>query len=189
MGLIMKALLFVTTSAILSSSFLQAAETPPTPVTVNGGTVNFKGEFVNAPCVVSSDTANQTVDLGQYRTASLTAKDAQTAKVPFEIKLVNCDATTLKTASFAFYGTADSANPNLLGVVASSANAEGAKGVGIGIYDAAGTLLKPDGATQSVKTKLLDGTTTVNFSANYVATAAVTAGEANSSANFMITYE
>ena len=179
----MKKLLLVSASAILATSVAQAA------TTVKGGTVNFKGEFVNAPCVVSSDTANQTVDLGQYRTASLAAAGDQTAKAPFEIKLVNCDASLAKTASFAFYGTADATNKSLLSVTASSANEEGATGMGIGIYDAAGDLLKPDGAAQSVKTNLVNGTTTINFSANYVATAAATPGEANASANFMITYE
>ena len=36
-------------------------------VSVNGGTVHFKGELVNAACAVSTASSNQTVELGQYR--------------------------------------------------------------------------------------------------------------------------
>lgn len=189
----MKKLLLVSMSAILAASFVHADDGETTESkanTVNGGTVNFKGEFVNAACVVSSDTANQTVELGQNRTASLTAVGQETAKVPFEIKLVNCDPEVSTTAAFAFYGTANSTNKNLLNVVASSANAQGAQGVGIAIYDASGEILPPDGATFSAPTNLVEGNTTVNFTANYMATAdKVTAGEANASANFVIKYE
>ena len=45
------------------------AEDTTTPVSVNGGTVHFKGELVNAACSLNTDTSEQTVNRGQYRTA------------------------------------------------------------------------------------------------------------------------
>lgn len=36
------------------------------PVTVNGGTVHFKGEVVNAACAVDAGSLDQTVQLGGF---------------------------------------------------------------------------------------------------------------------------
>ncbi|MDF8966631.1 type 1 fimbrial protein subunit FimA, partial [Escherichia coli] len=35
---------------------------------VDGGTIHFEGELVNAACSVNTDSADQVVTLGQYRT-------------------------------------------------------------------------------------------------------------------------
>ena len=48
------------------------AEDTTTPVSVNCGTVHFKGELVNAACSVNTASSEQTVNLGQYRTAKFT---------------------------------------------------------------------------------------------------------------------
>jgi len=37
-----------------------------TVTTVTGGTVHFRGSLVDAACAVSADSADQTVNLGQY---------------------------------------------------------------------------------------------------------------------------
>lgn len=181
----MKKLLLVTASAVLATSIVQAT------TTVNGGTVNFTGEFVNAACAVSSDTANQTVDLGQYRTAKITDVAQYTANVPFQIKLVDCDTNVATTAKFAFNGPQDAVDATVLRVSSgSSANATAATGVGIEINDTKGKVLVPDGSVFSAPATLIDGNNTVNFVARYKSTAkTATAGQANASANFVITYE
>jgi major type 1 subunit fimbrin (pilin) len=53
-------------SPFLSSTAALAATT-----TVNGGTVHFKGEVVNAACAVDAGSIDQTVQLGQVRSAKL----------------------------------------------------------------------------------------------------------------------
>ncbi|EES2917654.1 fimbrial protein [Escherichia coli] len=69
-----KTLAIVVLSALsLSSTAALAAAT-----TVNGGTVHFKGEVVNAACAVDAGSVDQTVQLGQVRTASL-AQDGATS--------------------------------------------------------------------------------------------------------------
>ena len=55
--------------AVLSASQLSMAAT-----TVTGGTVHFTGRIVNAACAVSADSTDQTVNMGQYRTAFFNAK-------------------------------------------------------------------------------------------------------------------
>ncbi|MFX2621933.1 hypothetical protein V6266_02435, partial [Enterobacter asburiae] len=56
------------------------AADPAAPVSVNGGTVHFKGELVNAACSVNTDSSEQTVNLGQYRTAKFTKVGDTTSK-------------------------------------------------------------------------------------------------------------
>ncbi len=64
-----KTLAIVVLSALSLSSTAALAET--TPTTVNGGKVHFKGEIVNAACAVDAGSVDQTVQLGQVRTATL----------------------------------------------------------------------------------------------------------------------
>lgn len=62
-----KTLAIVVLSALSLSSAAALADT----TTVNGGTIHFKGEVVNAACAVDAGSVDQTVQLGQVRTASL----------------------------------------------------------------------------------------------------------------------
>lgn len=54
-----KTLAFVITSALALTSAAVSAAT-----TVNGGTVHFKGQLVNAACAVDANSVDQTVQLG-----------------------------------------------------------------------------------------------------------------------------
>ena len=60
-------------ASVVSALLFSAAASAADPVIVNGGTVHFTGELVNAACAVSTESSNQTVELGQYRTAKLAA--------------------------------------------------------------------------------------------------------------------
>lgn len=165
------------------------AEDPATPVIVNGGTVHFKGDLVNAACAVSTQSDGQVVQLGQYRTASFTKAGDTSAQIPFTIVLNDCDSTVAATASAAFVGQADAVDPTLL-AVNSGDNTTTAKGVGIEILDRASKVLTPDGETFSTAQNLIDGTNTLPFTARYKATSATaTAGKANADAIFVMKYE
>lgn len=159
------------------------------PVTVNGGTVHFKGELVNAACAVSSQSADQTVKLGQYRTAAFTKVGDTSAQIPFTIVLNDCDTDVSTMASVSFAGQTDATDPTLLSIN-SSDNSTTATGVGIEILDSASKVLKPDGSSFSTAQTLINGTNTLPFTARYKATAAVaTAGQANADATFVMKYE
>lgn len=97
-----KTLAIVVLSALsLSSTAALAAAT-----TVNGGTVHFKGEVVNAACAVDAGSVDQTVQLGQVRTASLAQDGATSSAVGFNIQLNDCDTNVASKAAVAFLGTA-----------------------------------------------------------------------------------
>ena len=58
--------------AVFSALTLGVA-TSASAAIVNGGTVHFKGEVVEAACAVNMNSADQTVQLGQVRAAKLDA--------------------------------------------------------------------------------------------------------------------
>ena len=55
---------------------------------VDGGTIHFEGELVNAACSVNTDSADQVVTLGQYRTDIFNAVGNTSALIPFTIQLL-----------------------------------------------------------------------------------------------------
>lgn len=174
-----KTLAIVVLSALSLSSTAALAET--TPTTVNGGTVHFKGEVVNAACAVDAGSVDQTVQLGQVRTASLKQTGATSSAVGFNIQLNDCDTSVATKAAVAFLGTAiDSAHPKVLALQSSAAGS--ATNVGVQILDRTGNELTLDGATFSAQTTLNNGTNTIPFQARYYAIGEATPGAANADA-------
>ena len=179
----------MTSSVIASLMLVAGAAVAADPVSVSGGTVHFEGELVNAACAVSTQSSDQVVTLGQYRTASFTAVGDTTAQIPFSIVLNDCDPKVAATAAVAVSGQSDITHNNLLAVT-SADNGTTASGVGIEILDNTSTALKPDGATFSTAQALVEGTNTLRFSARYKATAtSATPGQANADATFIMKYE
>ena len=181
-----KTLAIVVLSALSLSSTAALAET--TPTTVNGGTVHFKGEVVNAACAVDAGSVDQTVQLGQVRTASLAQEGATSSAVGFNIQLNDCDTTVATKAAVAFLGTAiDATHTDVLALQSSAAGS--ATKVGVQILDRTGAALALDGATFSAQTTLNNGTNTIPFQARYFATGAATPGAANADATFKVQYQ
>ena len=164
-------------------------------VTVNGGTVHFKGKLVAAPCAVSDDTSDQTVNLGEYTTHHFAKKGAVGVIKPFEIKLEDCDTSTATTAAVAFSGIADATEPTLLAINQddSTSGSATATGVAIKIMDNASNIVKLDGSTFTDKTTIQDGDNTpaLKFTAQYVGVsdAGATGGDANADVNFIMQYQ
>lgn len=176
-------------SSLVASIALVSGAAQADTVSVNGGTVHFKGELVNAACAVSTESSDQVVKLGQYRTASFAKVGDTSAQIPFTIVLNDCDSTVATSASVAFTGQTDATDPTIL-AVSSGDNTTTASGVGIEILDSASKVLTPDGSTFSTAHALTDGTNTLPFTARYKATAATaTAGQANADATFVMKYE
>ena len=179
-----KTLAIVVLSALSLSSAAALADT----TTVNGGTVHFKGEVVNAACAVDAGSVDQTVQLGQVRTASLKQAGATSSAVGFNIQLNDCDTNVASKAAVAFLGTAiDAGHTNVLALQSSAAGS--ATNVGVQILDRTGNELTLDGATFSAQTTLNNGTNTIPFQARYFATGAATPGAANADATFKVQYQ
>ena len=178
-----KTLAIVVLSALSLSSAAALADT----TTVNGGTVHFKGEVVNAACAVDAGSVDQTVQLGQVRTASLKQAGATSSAVGFNI-LNDCDTTVATKAAVAFLGTAiDATRTNVLALQSSAAGS--ATNVGVQILDRTGAALALDGATFSAQTTLNNGTNTIPFQARYYAIGEATPGAANADATFKVQYQ
>ncbi|TCM65169.1 major type 1 subunit fimbrin (pilin) [Acinetobacter calcoaceticus] len=181
----------LTASLITAATFSTvafAADTPKDPVTVNGGTIKFTGEIVNAACAVNTQSANQTVDLGQHRTAALAIKGDKTPVVPFKIALEDCDPTVSATASVAFYGKA-TADGALLEVSSAGSNSPAAENVGIQITDFSNKVLGFTGTDFSTAKTLNAGKNELGFTAQYVATGTATPGRADAEATFVVKYQ
>ncbi len=88
----MKKVVFALTALALTSGTVFAAES-------GDGTVKFTGEIVDSPCVLSVDSQNQEVVLGQVQKSVFAAVGDKSPAKPFEIKLEDCDTTTMKKAN------------------------------------------------------------------------------------------
>lgn len=179
-----KTLAIVVLSALSLSSAAALADT----TTVNGGTVHFKGEVVNAACAVDAGSVDQTVQLGQVRTASLKQAGATSSAVGFNIQLNDCDTTVATKAAVAFLGAAiDATRTDVLALQSSAAGS--ATNVGVQILDRTGNALTLDGARFSAQTTLNNGTNTIPFQARYFAIGEATPGAANADATFKVQYQ
>lgn len=163
---------------------------------VNGGTINFTGEVVNAACAVDVGSSNMEVQLGQVRTARLNQAGAKSTPMGFDIVLKDCDTTVSTKASVAFDGVASGStttNPStpLDNVLALSGSVAGlARNVGIQLFSGSDTKpLKIDGTQFSPAKILSDGENRLPFLAAYYATGVATAGSANAVVNFKVQYE
>ncbi len=89
--------------AVFSALTLGVA-TSASAAIVNGGTVHFKGEVVEAACAVNMNSADQTVQLGQVRAAKLDADGKMSSPVGFDIELNDCSSAASSGASIIFSG-------------------------------------------------------------------------------------
>lgn len=155
----------------------------------DSGVIQFEGAITDTPCVVDNDDANQTVGLGQYKKGAFTKKGDTSAPVSFEIKLLGCATDTFSNATVKFAGHTTPESPTTLALSASQAGDTVASGVGIQILQN-NKPVAVDGNTAAGAINLDDGDNTFRFLAQYVAVAdEVTAGSANSYANFSVSYK
>ncbi|CAA0241815.1 type 1 fimbrial protein [Acinetobacter baumannii] len=152
----------------------------------NTGTIAFKGKIVTSTCQATTDTANQTVQLGTWPTSALSTAGQTTSPQTFQIDLEQCDAGnyTVRLDGTTVSATGD--NANLLAVTG------GATNVGIQVTGL-------DNKIVPINTALANGyefaipsgstTATLDLKAFYKATGAATAGDANATANFSIEYK
>lgn len=181
-------------SLLASGAGAMAAGPAPaasTTTRTNGGVVHFKGQIVNAACAVSADSSDQTVQLGQYRSAKFKAVGDKSGAVPFNIKLQDCDSTVSTKASVTFAGPSDGIDPSVLAVSNIGGGAGGAaSGVGIEISDSQGVVMSPNSGAYSSPQTVSDGVTLLPLTARYKSTlAAVTPGEADADATFTLQYQ
>ncbi|HEQ3521849.1 TPA: fimbrial protein [Citrobacter freundii] len=179
------------------SAFAEEEEpVAPTAVTVPGGQISFTGEVIAAPCAVDNDSANQVVKLGQVSTNVFSDVGSTSGAVPFSIKLTGCDlsgtdgSANYTKAAITFNGQTVAGNNKALAVSSGGGVANSTAGnIGVQIQQD-GAAVVVDGAGSSTAKAIAAGSNEMFFDAAYVATAKnVTAGVANATADFTVTYE
>lgn len=159
-----------------------AADAPVKATDQGSGNITFTGSIIDAPCSITPESSNQTVDLGQVSN-SLLAKAGTSTPRNFTIDLEKCDTTTKKNVIITFGGSKDSENDKLLGITGT------AKGAGVALTDGSGTQITL--GEPSAARGLLAGNNKLNFSAYLQGNkvdGTVTPGEFTSVANFTLTY-
>ncbi len=152
------------------------------------GTVTFTGSIIDAPCSITPETVDQTVDLGQVSNVALKDGGKSTPR-NFSIGLENCELITEKegknnTVSLTFTGMESAANNGLLGITGT------AQGASIAITDAAGQVIKLGKPTKAQE--LQNGNNTLSFAAYLQgdgASSAVVPGDFQSVADFTLAYQ
>lgn len=171
---------------IIAAAIVATAALSMSNVFAAAGTVNFNGEILDAACTVDVGSQNQTVELGRYNKSEFTNAGDKTAETKFSIVLKDCPAT-VTSAAVRFDGTPDAADSTLLAIDSSVAGA--ATGVAINLMTADKADLPLHGTNGYSYTLTDAADNTLDFYAQYESTvASVTAGPANSVANFSVVY-
>lgn len=174
--------------ALLALGFTAVMANAADPLTVQGGTVHFQGSIVNSPCVVDVNSADQTVNLGQFQSSNFVKTGDTSSPVNFDINLISCDASTLSNAAIKFKGPTIEGEDQILSPLATQAADTIAGGVGVQILQDS-NILDVNGIGSSEPVALLDGTNKLSFQARYISTSDdVTVGSANAMADFTVTY-
>ncbi len=158
----------------------------PTRVPGTGGQVIFNGSITDSSCNIDSASTSQTVDLGKWASTYFTSTGFETTKTPFHIKVKDCPASVTNVAVL-FDGARDQSDNTLL------ATTGGAAGVAIKLYEDDKSTAVSLGKVSKAKNVVAGatagtGTADLEFFADYISTGAVTAGDANGTANFNMIY-
>lgn len=153
-----------------------------TGASAHDGQVNITGTIQGNTCIVDTDSKSLIVDMGTVASKQFYAAGVTTEVHPFAIQLVKCgDAAS--AVEVTFQGTLDGKDNRLLAIEG------GASGVGIALLDLNRHLIPLN--TKSIPYPLTPGAQAVSldFFAQYMANGeAVTSGQANATATFVLNY-
>ncbi|ERK07677.1 fimbrial protein [Serratia fonticola] len=150
------------------------------------GKVTFTGSIIDAPCSISPESIDQTVELGQISKVALLGGGKSTPRF-FSIDLENCtfgSPATRNKVQVTFTGMASAAKDGLLGTTGT------AKGANVAITQADGEIIKLGEPTK--EQVLQNGNNTLSFAAymqgDTASSAAIIEGEFKAVADFTLAY-
>lgn len=142
------------------------------------GKIEFKGTVLESACVIDSGDLNQQIDFQEIPQSRLNLGGKSDTQ-DFQIKLKNCDNSTMKNVDIAFSGN---------GGFGDTFGVTGVDNLGV-IIAQNGQAIAPGG---SISNTLLQGDNTFDFQTYVMGDPAVgndvTTGDFTSIANFVITY-
>nr|WP_154325410.1 fimbrial protein [Pantoea sp. 201603H] len=149
------------------------------------GKVTFTGSIIDAPCSITPESVDQTVDLGQISKVALQDGGKSTPR-NFSIDLENCAFGTpaaKNKVTVTFTGMESAAGNGLLGITGT------ASGASVAITSGDGQVITLGEATN--EQTLQDGNNTLSFAAYMQgdgASATITEGDFQSVADFTLAY-
>ncbi|EAA4711711.1 fimbrial protein [Salmonella enterica] len=182
-----KKLLFVTIACSAFSGVAMADDV------ANGGTINFTGTVVDAPCVIAADSVDMSVDLGQT-TIDYLNKYSSSKPVNVNINLTNCalsgagtDDADITKADVTFNSSAvDTSDKDLL----ANTDSAGAQGIGVRLLngDGANVVL---GTADEIPLQVSSSEQTLTFQADMenINSVAITPGAVAANATYTIAYK
>jgi major type 1 subunit fimbrin (pilin) len=170
------------------------AATLPNSVSNSGpdGTITITGTVIAQTCLVDGNAAGtsdaKTVTLADVLTSDFGAVGSVAAPKPFSIAITGCNAALSSVQAFFTGANIDTTTGNLTNTAASGSNVE------VQLLNASGVAMSLKGANataqNSQSVNLTGGAATLNYSAQYIATAAATsAGGVNTAVNFTLIYQ
>jgi len=141
------------------------------------GVINFTGKIIDNACVVNP-TLN--VQMGDVAAAAFKSVGDESGKQAFELELRDCPAN-LNNAKVTLDGAADANNAELFKL-----NDAGATGLALRIEGPDNKNVIPGATTAEIA--LQEGDNLLSFVAAYKATDKVTAGDANATIQFSVSY-
>ncbi len=149
------------------------------------GTINVNGEISDNTCVVSSESREVTVELGDVSTKQFSSIGSGSRFEPFYIKLENCGASA-SNVDIMFSGKEDTSDSQLLSIQKAS---DSSSGIAIGIYDDEKELLPINTFSSSSYIYSSQPVLVLSFFARYVSTELdVRGGSADGSVTFYLNY-
>lgn len=155
-------------------------------VVIDGGITHFRGALTAEACTVSTDSRDQTVDMGQLRSNQFSGVGSLTSSVGFSIRLTECSTVVSDQVGVTFFGVTDGKDPQVL---KTGHGVNAATGVGLALFDEQGQIIAPN-TQPRVWSRLHEGDNTLRFHARYRATShQVIGGNADAFTWFALTYQ
>lgn len=146
-----------------------------------GGTVNISGSIIQPPCSIAPDSTDINVSLGAVSSGSING-GKMAPPVPFQIKLLDCNAET--SVKVTFHGMPDRDDPKLLALQGGHAT-----GAGIAFLDSNSTQIDLGAASQGIPISI--GKNTLSLQAalkGSTSNSVAVPGDFTSVANFKLDY-
>lgn len=150
------------------------------------GIIDIKGSVVANTCTINGGAANAnfSVTLPTVSTTSLSAAGATAGRTPFTLSLTGCTGSAVST--YFEPGSTVNANGRLI------VDAGGATNVDLQLLSDTYQAIKAgaaQGSQNSQQVAISGGNATLNYYVEYYATAAATAGAANSRVQYTLVYQ
>lgn len=180
---------------VLLPSIVMSAVARNHVVTTTGGDAHFRGALAEGACVVSAESQDMHVDMGNYRNNDFSGVGSESSsRIPFVVHLTDCNPQMADRIGISFYGMTDPKEPDTFLVTSGEGSpvgvsgGEGFSGLGLVISDAQGNTMVPD-ATPHQAIHVDEREVDIPFTARYRATSReVYPGTLHSDVDFRLVY-